>query len=239
MRPHPVHVPSRRGALPRWVSISLMLATALALAALMLARMLAGSGPPEGVPGGARNGLLFHVGDIFALGQLSDFLWYGLAALTVGSAAGVAFSRNIIYSAFSLLGTFLGVAAMYVYLAAPFLAITQVLIYIGGVLVLILFAVMLTSHIRDVKISNSSLGIGPGIAGLLSCAVLLGYVGGATPWQALAGKPEMVDQTQALGDAFLSTYLLPFEIASVILLATLIGAVVIARRDEPETGKES
>ncbi len=237
MRPAQVHDRRRRGAMPRWASVALMLLAALALAALMLYRMLAGSAPPEGIPEATRNGLVFQVGHVFALGQLSDFLWYALAALTVGSAAGVAFSRNIIYSAFSLLGTFLGVAAMYVYLAAPFLAITQVLIYIGGVLVLILFAVMLTSHIRDVKISNASLGVGPGVVGLAACAVLLGYVGASTPWEAL-GKPQMMDQAQALGDGFLSTYLLPFEIASVVLLATLIGAVVIARRDDPATGKE-
>ncbi|MHB8418270.1 MAG: NADH-quinone oxidoreductase subunit J family protein [Myxococcales bacterium] len=172
------------------------------------------------------------------LGSLSDLLWYALAGLTVASAAGVAFSRNIIYSAFSLLGAFLGVASMYVYLAAPFVAISQILIYIGGVLVLILFAVMLTSHIRDVKISNSSLPPGPGLVGFGALAVLLGYVGGATPWKLLA-QPSTVDQSAALGDAFLGTYLLPFEVISVVLLATLIGAIVIARDEKTESGRPS
>ncbi len=199
----------------------------------MIGRMLAGSSNPPGLPGGGRDGLVYEAKDLFGLGQLSDFLWYALAALTVGSAAGVAFSRNIIYSAFSLLGTFLGAAAMYVYLAAPFVAITQVLIYIGGVLVLILFAVMLTSRIRDVQISNGSLAPLPGALGLLACAGLLGYVGGSTPWHEVA-RPEMIDQAQALGDGFLSTYLLPFEAASVVLLATLVASVVIARRETDE-----
>lgn len=222
--------PGERGAAPRWVTTALLGVSALALAGLILYALLVGGAPPEGLPQTERPGLLFQVGELGKLGSLSDVLWYGLALLTVGSAAGVAFSRNIIYSAFSLLGTFLGVAAMYVYLAAPFVAVSQVLIYIGGVLVLILFAVMLTSHIRDVKISNSSLSPAPGLLGFLACAVLLGYVGGATPWHTLA-HPSLTDQSQALGDGFLTTYLLPFEIASVILLATLIAAVVIARAD--------
>jgi NADH-quinone oxidoreductase subunit J len=209
----------------------LLLLGGLALAGIMLDVILVGGAAPEGLPASARPGLIYQLSGIFKLGQLSDFLWYGLAGLTVGSAAGVAFSRNIIYSAFSLLGTFLGVAAMYIYLAAPFIAVTQILIYIGGVLVLILFAVMLTSHIRDVKISNSSLPPGAGLLCLGVTLVLLTYVGAATPWTQLA-KTVMVDQSTDLGDAFLSTYLLPFEIASVVLLATLIGAVVIARDEK-------
>ncbi len=227
-----------RGALPRWVGTTLLLLSSLALAGLILYAILWGGAPPEGLPMTEKPGLIPQVGELGKLGSISDVLWYALAGLTVASAAGVAFSRNIIYSAFSLLGAFLGVASMYVYLAAPFVAVTQVLIYIGGVLVLILFAVMLTSHIRDVKISNSSLPPGPGLAGLAGCAVLLAYVGGATPWKTLAHSP-MIDQSAALGDAFLSTYLLPFEVASIVLLATLIGAIVIARNDKTESGRPS
>jgi NADH-quinone oxidoreductase subunit J len=229
---------SQRGAVPRWVSGALLALGGLALGAGMLYVVLLGGSAPEGLPPTERPGLVYQLSGIFKLGNISDFLWYGLAAMTVGSAAGVAFSRNIIYSAFSLLGTFLGVAAMYIYLAAPFIAVTQILIYIGGVLVLILFAVMLTSHIRDVKISNSSLPPGAGLAGLAGMLVLLAYVGAATPWTQVA-KTVMVDQSTELGDAFLSTYLLPFEVASVVLLATLIGAVVIARdeRGRGATGK--
>src|SRR5271166_5253865 len=146
---------NRRGAAARGLLVGLSILGALGLAGIMIWVILFGGSAPEGLPASERPGLVYQISGIFKLGQISDFLWYGLAALTVGSAAGVAFSRNIIYSAFSLLGTFLGVAAMYIYLAAPFIAVTQILIYIGGVLVLILFAVMLTSHIRDVKISNS------------------------------------------------------------------------------------
>ena len=225
-----------RGSVGQRVVLALTLLFCVGLAVVIIGHMLLGGSAPEGLPASDRPGLLFALPDLFKLGQPSDFLWYALALLTVGSAAGVAFSRNIIYSAFSLLGAFLGVAAMYIYLSAPFLAVTQVLIYIGGVLVLILFAVMLTSHIRDVKISNSSLAVGPGAAGLLATAILLIYVATSTPWPKVKVLPPLVDTSAAIGDAFLSTYLLPFEIASVILLATLIAAVVLARRDTSEPG---
>ena len=81
-----------------------------------------------------------------ALG-LPDVLFYVIAAVTVAGAAGVALSRNILYSAIGLLMALLGAGALYVFLAADFLAVTQLLVYIGGVLILILFAVMLTNRI--------------------------------------------------------------------------------------------
>src|SRR6202158_6411924 len=98
-------------------------------------------------------------------------VFYLVAALTVVSAAGVAFSRNIVYSAFALMGSFMGVAGLYVFLAADFVAVIQVLIYVGGILVLILFAVMLTHRIADVRVSNRSVG-------RLAALVVLGLVGG-------------------------------------------------------------
>src|SRR5436309_4446362 len=90
-------------------------------------------------------------------------VFYGFALLTIASAAAVAFSSNIVYSAFSLMGTLFGVAALYVFLAADFVAAAQVLIYIGGILVLILFAVMLTHRIANVQVSNRSVGRGPAL----------------------------------------------------------------------------
>ena len=84
--------------------------------------------------------------------DLSTAVFYLVAIITVGSALMVAFSRNIIYSAFSLLGTFAGVAGLYVFLGADFVAAVQLLIYVGGILILILFAVMLTHRITDVEI---------------------------------------------------------------------------------------
>ncbi len=105
-----------------------------------------------------------------------------LAALTLGSAGVVAFSKNIIHSALALLGTFLGIAGLYITLSADFLAATQVLVYVGGTLTLILFAVMLTSRIEDMKVSNPQTGVGVAF-GLIAVALLvLGKVATETTW---------------------------------------------------------
>ncbi len=164
---------------------------------------------------------------------LGDLVFYLVAAVTLISAAGVAFSSNIVYSAFSLLGTFMGVAGLYVFLAADFVAVIQVLIYVGGILVLMIFAVMLTQSIADVRISNRSVGRLPallivgGIAAVMAKAVL------GTVWHTVpAGAPN--PSTYAIGNGFLGDYILPFELASVVLLATLIGAVVLSRKELKE-----
>lgn len=164
---------------------------------------------------------------------LGDLLFYVIAAVTVVSAAGVAFSPNIVYSAFSLMGTFMGVAGLYVFLAADFVAVVQVLIYVGGILVLMLFAVMLTLRIADVRISNRSVGRLPA---LFIIALVGGAMGKAVlgaNWKTVApGTP--APSTYAIGNGFLGEYILPFELASVVLLAALIGAVVLSRKELKE-----
>jgi NADH-quinone oxidoreductase subunit J len=169
--------------------------------------------------------------------RLKDLLFFAFAALTVAGAAGVALSRNILYSAVGLLAALAGAGALYVFLAADFLAVTQLLVYIGGVLVLILFAVMLTNRITEIEVSNVSLGLAGGAALLCATAPVLIFVALATPW-AVQSAPEVAATTREIGNAFLTRWLLPFELASLVLLATLIGAVVIARKemkaDEPE-----
>ncbi|WP_437732960.1 NADH-quinone oxidoreductase subunit J family protein [Sorangium sp. So ce1335] len=159
---------------------------------------------------------------------LSTIAFLGLAALTLGSAGLVAFSRNIIHSALALLGTFLGVAGLYVTLSADFLAATQVLVYVGGTLILILFAVMLTSRIQEMKISNPRGGLAVAFVLVTAVLLVLGRVATRTPWPAEA-RPAM-PSTAKLGHAFLGEYLLPFELGSIVLLAAMIGAVVLARR---------
>ena len=161
---------------------------------------------------------------------LTDVLFYVLAALTVAGAGGVALSRNILYSAVGLLMALLGVGALYVFLAADFVAVTQLLIYIGGVLVLILFAVMLTNRITEVNVSNSSFGLFGGVLLFVSAAPVLVAVVTLTPWPTRV-PAAAVPTTESIGNGFLTTWLLPFEVASLVLLATLVGAVVIARKE--------
>ena len=161
---------------------------------------------------------------------LRDLLFYAFAALSAGGAAATAFSRNIVYSAVGLLAALTGAGAIYVFLSADFLAVTQLLVYIGGVLVLILFAVMLTNRITEVNVSNASLGLAGGVALLAAVAPVLAFVALATPWPERTPDP-IQPTTAAIGNAFLTEWLLPFELASLVLLATLIGAVVIARKE--------
>jgi NAD(P)H-quinone oxidoreductase subunit 6 len=165
--------------------------------------------------------------------EISTAVFYLIAIITVGSAVVVAFSRNIIYSAFSLLGTFAGVAGLYVFLGADFVAAVQVLIYVGGILVLILFAVMLTHRITDVEITNRAVGRLPGLIVVGVFLALLIQTIRETPWvqvKELTHQPT----TAKIGNLFLENYLLPFELASLVLLAAMIGAVVLSRKEIKE-----
>ena len=164
---------------------------------------------------------------------INVLVFYLVALVVVGSACIVAFSRNIVHSAFSLLGTFGGVAALYVFLGADFVAAVQVLIYVGGILVLILFAVMLTHRISDIQITNRTVGR---IPGLVAGAVLLGilvYAIAGTDW-AKAKEVAYEPTTAVIGNLFLGEYLLPFQIAAVVLLVALIGAITLSRKEIKE-----
>lgn len=160
---------------------------------------------------------------------LPDAIFYAVAGLTVGGAAAVALSRNILYSALGLLAALLGAAGLYALLSADFVAVAQVFIYIGGVLILILFAIMLTNRIGEVNVSNASMGwAGAGILTAVLLAMLL-VIAFEVPW-AVRPMPA-VPTTAAIGNGLLQRWLLPFELASLILLATLIGAIIIARKE--------
>lgn len=163
--------------------------------------------------------------------QLAVFVFLALATLI--GAAGVALSRNIFWSAMGLLSSLVGVGGMYVLLSADFVAITQLLVYIGGVLVLIIFAVMLTSQIQNVNVTNRSIGLAGGYLLFFVTATMLSFVALWAPWK-LTDAPPVADTTAALGDGLLGKWLLPFEVASVLLLATLVGAIVIARKEVKE-----
>lgn len=167
---------------------------------------------------------------VFEMFRLSDQVFFAFATLAVLGAAGTAFSQNLVYSAFSLLASLFGVAAIFAWLSADYLAIIQLIVYVGGILVLFLFAVMLTNKITEVKHSNPTVGIVPaaGIAaGLLG---LLGYVAVKSPWKLLP-DPIYRETTAPLGDQLLTTYLLPFEVLSVLILGALVGAVIMARKE--------
>jgi NADH-quinone oxidoreductase subunit J len=167
---------------------------------------------------------------VFEMFRLSDQAFFVFATLAVLGAAGTAFSKNLVYSAFALLASLFGVAAIFAWLSADYLAIIQLIVYVGGILVLFLFAVMLTHKISEVKDSNPSVGMIPAAtiaAGLLG---LLGYVAVKSPWKTIA-DPLYRETTAPIGDALLTTYLLPFEVLSILILGALVGAVMMARKE--------
>jgi len=158
----------------------------------------------------------------------SDVVFWVFAVVTVGSAAVVVLSRTLIYSAFALLFTFFGVAGLYVLLGADFLAATQLLVYVGGILVLLLFGVMLTHKIYDLDLrtETNQLASGAIVAGGLF--VILGATAVRSEWATTART--LAPTTRDIGHLFMGAYLLPFEAASVLLLVALIGAAMIVRR---------
>jgi NADH-quinone oxidoreductase subunit J len=159
-----------------------------------------------------------------------DIVFYVFAIMTVVSAGVVVFSRNVMYAAFALVFTFFGVAALYVLLHADFLAVTQVLIYVGGILVLLLFGLMLTNRIVAVDIKTAGIQTVPA---LILAALVMGSLSGIfySTWRTTQAPETSVQTTTTrIGEMLLTTYALPFEIASVVLLVALIGAAMIARR---------
>ena len=153
------------------------------------------------------------------------------AAVAIG-ALGVVLLPNIVYSAFLLGGVFLSVAGLYLLLNASFVAAAQILVYVGAVNVLILFAIMLVNKREDLT-DSSGLALrrvlSAGVCGGLF--VLLTRVAVTTPW-ALPGPASIGEEATArIGEHLFSDYLLPFELASVLLLMAMIGAIVLARRD--------
>jgi NADH-quinone oxidoreductase subunit J len=163
--------------------------------------------------------------------QMYDMIFYVFALITVVSAFLVVFSRNMLYAAFSLLFTFFGVAGLYVLLQADFLAVSQILIYVGGILVLLLFGVMLTNKVVSVDIKTKSMQTFPALAVVI---VVGGVLAGLfyTMWKGTPASPTgLTTGAVAIGDLLMTSYLLPFEIASVVLLVALIGAAMTARRN--------
>ncbi len=163
--------------------------------------------------------------------ETTTILFYLFAFLTVGFAFIVVFSENVIYSAVSLFGSLFGVAGLYVLLRADFLALTQVMIYIGGILILLIFGIMLTSRITNAEIRTTNLGSIP--AGLISAGVLVILVNIIinTKWSI---KPEILKEEtiRQIGTLMLTDFLLPFEIASIVLLIALVGAAMYARKND-------
>jgi NADH-quinone oxidoreductase subunit J len=169
-----------------------------------------------------------------SLAILGAFL--SLAVLTLFPAVMVISTRNILHAGFWLLPTLIGVAGLYAMLDAHFFVVAQVLIYIGAILVLILFALMLTRDVMNPRAPQHNGLLTAAVPICASLAALSAVLLARHPWP--AGRPPEAagahDQTVALGRALIGTYALPFEAASVLLLAALVGAIVLAKAPQTE-----
>ena len=161
---------------------------------------------------------------------MADFVFWIVVGLTIGSAILVVLSNKLVYSAYALLFTLFGVTGLYVFLWADFLAVVQVVVYIGGILVLIIFGIMLTNKITSVNISNTSVQKSIGSVIILIFITGLGFMVANTPWNVVANS-EPTQTTEAIGRLLMIDYLLPFEAASLLLLGALIGATTLSRKD--------
>lgn len=156
-----------------------------------------------------------------------------LAVMVIGTALGVVLLPNIVHSAFLLAGVFLSISGIYILLNADFVAAAQILVYVGAVNVLILFAIMLVNKQEDFsqvpkrwirQVATALVGLG--LLALLTTMILI------TPWPLSSVSPAVVENTLVtIAEHFFSDFLLPFELASVLLLMAMVGAIIIARRD--------
>ena len=163
----------------------------------------------------------------------NDLLFLVLAAVLVGSAILVVTMRDIIRCALALIVAFSALAGIYVMLGAPLVAAAQVLVYIGAIAVLILFAIMLTqTKAAPIRLVFQTQAVPAGIAAVI-LAIIIALAVSATSWGAAVTAP-LRTATDAVARLLFNNYVLPFEVVSVLLLAAVIGGIFLARREGNE-----
>lgn len=162
---------------------------------------------------------------------LYDYIFYLFAALTLVSGFFVFATKNIVRAAFNLMFALFGISGLYALLGADFLAVVQILVYVGGILILILFGVMLTNRIKSVEVKKGALKIIPASAALVLFSGILIYLFNGASLKETTGK---IPQTTVLdlGSLLMNQYILVFELLGMVLLLVLIGSVYIARSEE-------
>jgi NADH:ubiquinone oxidoreductase subunit 6 (subunit J) len=162
-------------------------------------------------------------------GTLQDALYAALATLLLVSALAVVTMRDIIRCGLAMIVSFLALAGIYVLLKAPIVAATQVLVYIGAISVLILFAIMLTQQKAAPRTLVFQTQAAPAAVAAIVVALLVSISALGTDWHSTTGAVRVV--TEDLAKALFGDYVLPFEVVSVLLLAAVIGGVFIAKKD--------
>lgn len=151
----------------------------------------------------------------------------------IGGGVGVVASRNLFHSALFLILSFFGVAGYYVLLSAGFLAVVQLVVYIGAIAILILFAIMFSRRVMDISQSQANQQWWLSLPAALLLFVLLIFVVNTVEWPVTGAEPTG-DSVVQLGLAFLGSYLIPFQVIGILLSAALVGAVILAREKTKE-----
>lgn len=157
-------------------------------------------------------------------------MFYFFAIVTLSAAFAVVTTKNVIYAAFNLMLAFFGVAGIYVLLGADFLAIVQLIVYVGGILILLLFGVMLTNKITDAEIKTSWTQLIPSVMVITAFAGTLGGLVFKTNWRVMPVLQAPVTGLADIGTLLVNEYALIFELLGALLLIALIGAASIARK---------
>ncbi len=161
---------------------------------------------------------------------ITPYLFYLFAFMIVVSGILVVTLRDIFHCALMLVICMFSVAAIYVLLGADFIAAVQVLIYVGAVSVLLIFAIMLTARVSGIGIKQQNEQVPLALLAMLAFMGITVFGLGKTIWNVKATAPP-AETVMPLGKLLMTVYVVPFEIVSLVLLAALIGAIVIARRD--------
>ena len=158
------------------------------------------------------------------------FVFIVLAVLTIGGALGVVVTRNVVHAALALLVSLVAVAGVYLVLFAEFLALVQVLIYGGAIIIVLLFAIMLTRSTDYHRVTDNTQWPRAALASL----AFLGVLAPSFLINRVEGTESQNASFTGIGESLFTTWAVPFEIASLVLLVALIGAIIIARSDEEE-----
>jgi len=160
--------------------------------------------------------------------NLVAILFYMFVALAALSAVGLVLVRHVFYGALFVLAGLLALAGIYILCLAEFVAVAQILVYAGGVLVVIIFGIMITARLGAVPLRIQHGNIFSGVLAGVSFFGLMAYVILQQPFPTSADTPVPPDTLEPLGTALVTDYALPFEVAGILLLVALVGAAVIA-----------
>ena len=166
--------------------------------------------------------------------------FYSFSILAIASALFILFSKNLVYAAFALFLAFLGIAALYVLAGADFLAVTQIMVYVGGILVLLIFGIMLTQKTNREAISSTPNKVETPLTRIIwgflagsGVFVFLSYIILSSQFKMTGNIISSKSTIQTIGVELMTSHLLPFEIAAILLLVALIGAAYLALNRNP------